>query len=90
MSNHKPITLQELYDRLDALRPSLTPEQLAEPVRWWGDDRGGEVLAVDVLPEEHITVGEGYEPRSLFKDDQPDEIDILGRVPKGAVLLRVD
>lgn len=54
----------ELKAKLDA----LTPEQLAHDVIWWGDDRGGTIDSLLVLPEDFVNIGEGMEPLSGYAD----------------------
>lgn len=44
------MTFLELKQALDA----LTPEQLANPVLWWGDERGGKMASLFVLPENYV------------------------------------
>ena len=57
------MTYQQLLERLR----TMTPEQLAHPVIWQGDDRGGYVGAVDVLDKDWVNPEcEGWEPRADF------------------------
>ena len=84
------MTFAELKARLD----TLTPEQLAMPVRWWGDERGGVVDSLDTLGEVWVSVGEGMEPISSYEGDA-DVIEgaangDLPTLPAGTPILMVD
>jgi hypothetical protein len=78
------MTFLELKQRLE----SLTPEQLAEPVRWWGDERGGTIDDLHVLDEEYVNVGDGFEPRSTANVEHED--DITATLPAGTPTLVTD
>jgi hypothetical protein len=43
-----------------------------------------------VLDEEHISVGEGMEPRSAYTNDPPAESDIIATWAAGTPMLMVD
>lgn len=63
MSNDpKPYTYAEL---LEDLR-QLTPEQLAHPVKWFGDERGGAIARLDITEEDHVRIDDVVEPISVF------------------------
>ncbi len=71
---------------------SLDEKFLEEPVRWWGDDRGGIVSSLDILEEDYLTGDEGFYPESTWESDEEfgDEFkDELGLV-KGTPILWVD
>lgn len=80
------------YAQLAAKLATFTPEQLAMPVRWWGEERGGEVQKVDVLDEEYICLDDrdGMEPVSVFAGEDYEESEVEERWPKGTPLLAVD
>lgn len=64
---------KELKDQLDM----MTQEQLAADAIWWGDDRGGAVLRLDVLKEDYVNLGDGMEPRSAYDGQEiEDEIEV--------------
>lgn len=65
MSKRKPpITYRDLLDKISA----LTPEQLAMPVLWCGENRGGPVQGIWILEEDQINPsGDGWEPVSLVR-----------------------
>ncbi len=89
MPNKKQITYAELKERLDA----LTPEQLAQPVVWSGDERGGHVEYVWIAEEDWI--GDDHESalarsevtRQKLEEDYEDARVII---PVGTVHLMVD
>lgn len=81
------MTYAELHARLGI----MSPEQLAEPVIWWGDEIGGYVSELQELTEEHIVTDEGCEPRSVFADTPADDMpEVHGTLPAGRLVLVVD
>lgn len=89
MTKAPPLTLAELKEKLDA----LTPEQLAKPAIWAGDERGGHIRHVWVAPEDEL--GDGYEDclaRSEIAKQglEEDYADSRVVVSKGDVWLMVD
>lgn len=92
MKNEKPMT----WGELKAAIANLDAGQLAMPVRWWGEERGGEATRLDVLEEEFVCMSEGYEPRSLYEGENADpnyNVDKHAEgppIPKGAPILAVD
>jgi len=80
------ITYADLKATLDA----LTPEQLAQPVVWTGDERGGYVKEVWICPEDWIGDTSDHEtwmPRSQAPAEYADAEVCL---PSGTVQLVVD
>lgn len=79
-------TLGELKTALDA----LSVEQLMQPVRWCGEERGGKIDTMWVLTEDHVNPsGDGLEPVSTYKDE-PEAIEAETRTPAGTVILLTD
>lgn len=84
---NKTMTFGDLKAELE----KLSPEQLAMIATWAGDDRGGTVLRVDVLAEEHVQgdYGEGEAiPASEWNLDEHGEV--VRRWPAGTTMLVVD
>lgn len=83
------------YAELKAKLDTLTPDQLAADVRWWGDERGGIVDSLDALEEPYVNVdGEGMEPASGYAGDPEITKQIadgdLPTLPAGTPILWVD
>lgn len=77
------------YGELKAALEGFTPEQLALPVRWSGDERGGPIQSVVVLDEDHVDLdGDGLEPASLYSEE--DLEDVRHRYPAGTAFLVTD
>ena len=54
----------------------LNDEQLTMPVRWWGNERGGEMGRAHILKEDYVNEsGDGCEPISAY-EDEPDYEEI--------------
>lgn len=86
MPNDMPI--KTYADLLTALH-TLTPEQLAQEVRWWGDERGGCIVSVDVLECEYGNVsGDGHEPITVYTSDPEAWAESSDIMPAGTVLLQ--
>lgn len=91
MSDETKMTLAELKAQLD----KLTPEQLAAPAVWCGDERGGVIKEVYVHAEDWIGDRgdpETYLPRTeaLKQYDADDLENMTVCVPMGTVYLMVD
>ena len=90
MADDKKMTYAELKAVLD----TLTPEQLAQPVVWTGDERGGHVRYVWIAEEDWIGDSSDYEsvlPRTeAMKVDPESYGDAEVVIPKGTVHLTVD
>lgn len=54
------MTFLELKTALEG----LTPDQLAKPVIWWGDERGGEIDSLHVLADDYANCGDNFAPVS--------------------------
>lgn len=87
----QPMTLRALRDALNALPATVDMEQ---PALWWGEERGGSVVRLDVLTEEWIALDErdGCSPRSEVEKSGESftEDEIEARIPAGTVRLAVD
>lgn len=79
-------TYQDLQDFL----ATLSPEQLAQKIRFWGDLIGGTVENVTIFQEDYINPsGEGIEPISAYADDPDiDNEDVI--LPKDTVMLGIE
>lgn len=66
----KHMTFQQLKNAID----KLTPEQLAEPVRWWGDERGGTIEKEDLQLGQTVLAGfmNGYVEMTVVEDTSSD------------------
>lgn len=67
--------------------------QLNEPVRWWGEERGGKVNSVYPLHEDYVSGEEGWEPKSIQEVDEfqsQEDIDNMVTMPKGFFVLSTD
>ena len=87
----KPMTYAELKAVLDA----LTPDQLAQPVIWSGDERGGFVKYVWIAAEDWIGDSSDHETfmaRSevVAQGMEEDYEDAEVCIPAGTVHLTVD
>jgi hypothetical protein len=82
------MTYQELLAALSA----LTPAQLAQPVVWSGDERGGKVSRVWIAEEDWIDYDGDCSPRSEIAKADPDAAGPAAHVyiPTGTVHLVVD
>lgn len=80
------------FGELKAALAAMTAEQLAMPVLWCGEERGGEIQRVDVLDEEHIVVDarDGMEPASVYADDTEALAEVTARWPAGTPMLCTD
>lgn len=83
------------YAELKAELDKLTPEQLAQPAIWSGDERGGYVLGVYIFEEDWLgdrSDGETWMPRSEWAkpycDDDRENAVVC--IPVGSVHLEVD
>lgn len=80
------------YAQLAAKLAAFTPEQLAEPVRWWGVEKGGEVQSVKILECPYIDSGEGMEPLNAYEEDERERAlkDSEDMMDAGTPILCVD
>jgi hypothetical protein len=84
------------YADLKAACDKLSPEQLAQPVVWSGDERGGHVLHVWISDEDWIgepNDPDTWMPRSRVGRDAIDADDYKDAsvcLPAGTVHLMVD
>lgn len=49
---------------------TFTPEQLAAPVIWWGEDRAGEIFELMILDCMWCDGGYGVEPLSAYPENE--------------------
>jgi hypothetical protein len=82
------MTYQELLETLK----TLTPEQLAQPVIWSGDERGGTIDRVWIASEDWCASDDGdCEPRSVLEESEPElAAAAYVYIPKGTVHLTTD
>lgn len=80
----KTPTWRELKEKIN----SIDEKHLDQPVRWWGDERGGLVYSLQELDEEYLKSDEGWEPVSAYEDDNPE--DYPDRMQAGSPVLFVD
>lgn len=85
----KKLKKQINWADLKAFANGLNKEQLAQPIRWWGEETGG-TARFGQLEEDYISDGEGYNPKSSYGADMPDEEDIEGVMPMGTPIIFVD
>lgn len=82
------------YAKLKEALDKLTPEQLAQPVVWSGDERGGEVKDVWIAAEDWIGEPGDHEtwmPRGDAMKHDPDAYkDAAVTIPVGTAHLMVD
>jgi len=79
------------FAEIKAKRDTMTPEQLACEAIWWGDERGGFISDVYVLPEEHINTGYGMTPKSTYEDDlDAVKLEVEARLPTGTPVFCTD
>lgn len=76
------------FGQLQAQLGHMSPEQLARPVIWWGDEIGGYVSELLALAEDHIVHEDGCEPRSVYADQEMPEV--LETLPSGTLVFLVD
>lgn len=60
------------WQDLKDLIATFSSEQLAMPVEWDGDERGGTVKQVAILAEDHYSDGEFVEALSTLEDQDDD------------------
>lgn len=69
MENTTEVTKSPTWADLKVFVNSLNEEQLLHPIRWWGEERGGKVTSISALPEDYISDGEGYSPKSSYDNE---------------------
>ena len=75
---------------LKAFANTLTDEQLSQPIRWWGEEKGG-TATFSQLEEDYVTDDEGYSPKSSYDPETVQEmIDEYGVMPGGTPMIYVD
>lgn len=79
----------ETYADLKAALEPLTDEQLNQPVKYWGEEKAGNIEALELLDENYYNVsGECLEPASFYEDAA-----LVGEIPvklKGELLIVVE
>lgn len=81
-----PMTFAELKAQLE----DLTPEQLAAPVIWCGDEQGGVVRSLWIAQEDWVDNDGDCEPRSVVMVSGGDACNAVVIIPKGTPQLLVD
>ena len=78
------------YSELLGVLAAMTPDELDQEVVWWGDERGGKITSVFVLPENYATLdrGDPLEPESTLSKE--DDEEIVASLPAGTVILMTD
>ena len=84
----KPMTYRDLKSKLE----TLSPDQLDAPIRWWGEERGGEIYGLRILECRYINDGgEGFVPVTAYEPGQlPPESAIEGDLAEGTPILESD
>lgn len=80
-TDEKVLTWQNIKDLANA----LNDEQLKNPVRWWAEDEGGKIDDANMLPEDYVSDGESYSPRSEIDETLIDENEPV--LPEGTPML---
>lgn len=76
------------YRELLAALSKLNDTQLDQPVRWWGDEVGGEMKELFLLPEDYVDFeNEGFAPRSTWASDPEMDMDDAEILPQGTPIL---
>lgn len=88
-NSENPITLKDLRDMLN----NIPEVNLNQPIRWWGEYKGGNVVSITQLNEDFINPsGDGCEPVSVYIDNDEDfdpESEHI-ELPKGSIMFDVD
>ena len=92
MANQTEIKKNPTWADLKAFTGTLMPWQLAQPITWWGDEKGGKVSSIDVLDVDFINDGEGYSPSTSFDAETLAELieENEGVLVKGTPIVYVD
>jgi len=88
-TNQKAATWAELK----AFCNEIPDQFLSEQVRWWGDERGGIINLCSKIEEDMICTEEGWEPRSVYDDEDTYTQEEIKKMPvllKGAPVLFTD
>lgn len=75
------------HQELKAVIDTMSAEQLAQPVRWIGEECGGTIASVWILEEDHLDFGEGIERASDYADDPNAREEAVRVIPKGTPFL---
>jgi len=51
----------------------LDEQQLSEPVRWWGEEEGGEIINAVTLEEDYVQTDECMEPVSVQEYEEGED-----------------
>lgn len=82
----KSMTWAELKEAVN----KLPEENLQQPVRWWGNERGGVISYVNLLDEDYVCDDEGWQPKSCFEGVPEDEYEVNEELLKGSPVLMTD
>ena len=82
-----PFTYANLLSELQL----LSPEQLQQPVRYWGENKYGTINNCEILSDDYINPsGDGCEPADSYRHTlTEEEIRVEIVYPKDTVLLTV-
>lgn len=84
MADEKLISWRDIKE----IANSLSEEQLTLPVRYWTESEGGKVMDANLLPEDYVSDGEGYVPRSEMPEEYIDVDEPI--MPKGTPMLWIN
>ena len=76
---------------------TLTPDQLKQPVKVWGEEKAGGIYAISEIQDDLINPsGEGVEMKSMYINESEDEEsreiaeDEPVVIPKGTIIFDLD
>ena len=85
MCANKSFTWKDLKDFCN----QLPEEELNNTVKWWGEERGGNVLLADRLDEDFVQTDYGCEPASVQEyEEGQDPYPVVFK--KGTPILSID
>lgn len=76
------------WGKLKEFANSLNETQLQEPVRWWGEERGGLIGSAYQLEEDYVVGDESVDPKSTY--DNPEDYEDYEVFDKGTPILGAD
>lgn len=68
----------------------MPESEMSNPVRWWGEERGGTVKNIYYLEELFVSTDEGFQPISVFEGEEEGYEEDAVQLPKGHPILNVD
>lgn len=84
MSTEK-LTWRKLKETINEIPDNL----LDQTVLWWGEEKGGDVISIDILEENYVRTDYGYEPASVQEYEEGDEPYPVVR-EKGSAIFSID